>query len=146
MTKNPRRVAALIGAAVLLAPAVAGAKPGAKPEKPVKLATYVFKGVWNGDGTVTVTGGNAKVRKGGLVGDTLAFDVTTAKLRVADTDGDGPTAADLLADDKVVVQAKLPRTGPVEGEAIVARKVVDQTHPAVEEAEVVPPVEPAPVP
>jgi len=133
MTKNPRRVAALIGAAVLLAPAVAGAKPGAKPEKPVKLATYVFKGVWNGDGTVTVSGGNAKVRKGGLVGETLAFDVTTAKLIAADPAGDGVTVEDLLATDKVVVQAKLPRTGPVEGEAIVARKVVDQTHPAVED-------------
>src|SRR5215213_9060558 len=133
MTKSPRRVAALIGAAVLLAPAVAGAKPGAKPDTPVKLATYVFKGVWNGDGTVTVSGGNAKVRKGGLVGETLAFDVTTAKLIAADPAGDGVTVEDLLATDKVVVQAKLPRTGPVEGEAIVARKVVDQTHPAVED-------------
>src|SRR5829696_5570109 len=142
MTKNTRRVAALIGAGILLVPAVAGAKPGPKPEKPVKLATYVFKGVWNGDGTVTVSGGNAKVRKGGLVGQTLAFDVTTAKLIAADPAGDGVTVEDLLATDKVVVQAKLPRTGPVEGEAIVARKVVDQTHPAVEEEELVPPVAP----
>ena len=134
MPASPRRIAALLGTAVLLAaPAIAGAKPGPKkekPVKPVKLATYVFKGVWHADGTVSVDRGNAKVRKGGFVGQTVAFDVSAAKLRVADADGDGAvTAADLAEGDKVVVQAKLPRKDP--GEApFAARKVVDQTHPA----------------
>ena len=135
MPTTPRRIAALLGTGILLAaPAVAGAKPGPKkekPAKPVKVSTYVFKGVWHADGTVTVSGGNAKVRKGGFVGQAVAFDVSAAKLRVADTDGDGAvTAADLAEGDKVVVQAKLPRKDP--GEApFAARKVVDQTHPIV---------------
>jgi hypothetical protein len=151
MSSTPRRVAALIGAGILLLPAVAGAKPGPKaekPAKPVKLATYVFKGVWHADGTVTVSGGNAKVRKGGYVGQTVAFDVTAAKLKVADTDADGAvTATDLAEGDKVVVQAKLPRTADADAAAapIAARKVVDQTHPAVETVEdPAPVVEPAP--
>ncbi len=153
MSKTPRRVAALIGVGILFVPAVAGAKPGPKPEKPakpakpVKTSTYVFKGLWHADGSVTVSGGNAKVRKGGFVGETVAFDVTGAKLRVADTDADGAvTAADLVEGDKVVVQAKLPRTDP--GEApFAARKVVDQTHPKVEDEEEAPaPVEEAPAP
>ena len=153
MSPTPRRFAVLLGVGILFVPAVAGAKPGPKPEKPAKPAktsTYVFKGVWHADGTVTVGGGNAKVRKGGFVGETVAFDVTAAKLRVADTDGDGAlTAADLVEGDKVVVQAKLPRTDP--GEApYAARKVVDQTHPKADddEAEAPAPVveEPAPAP
>jgi hypothetical protein len=152
MSKSPRRVAALLGLGVLLVPAVAGAKPGpkaekpAKPDKPAKTSTYVFKGIWHADGSVTVSAGNAKVRKGGFVGETVAFDVTGAKLRVADTDADGAvTAADLVEGDKVVVQAKLPRTDP--GEApFAARKVVDQTHPKVDEEEAPAPVEETPAP
>lgn len=153
MSTHSRRVAALLGAGVLFLPAVAGAKPGpehdkpAKPAKPAKTSTYVFKGVWHVDGTVTVSGGNAKVRKGGFVGETVAFDVTAAKLKVADTDGDGAvTAGDLAEGDKVVVQAKLPRGDA--GEApYAARKVVDQTHPAEsdDDADAPAPLEPAPV-
>ena len=148
MSRTPRRVAAVIGAGILLLPAVAGANPGPKaekPAKPVKLATYVFKGVWHADSTVTVSGGNAKVRKGGFVGQTVPFDVTAAKLRVADTVADGVLdAADLAEGDKVVVQAKLPRTAPAADAPIVARKVVDQTHPAVETVEAPAVVEPTP--
>jgi hypothetical protein len=161
MSSVPRRIAALVGVGILFVPAVAGAKPGPKPEKPakpakpgpkkekpakpVKLATYVFKGVWHADGSVTVNHGNAKVRKGGFVGQTVLFDVSAAKLRVADTDGDGAvTAADLAEGDKVVVQAKLPRKEP--GEApFAARKVVDQSHPASSDDDAEAPA-PAPAP
>ena len=149
MSSTTRRVAALVGAGILLVPAVAGAKPGPKhekPAKPVKLATYVFKGVWHVDGTVTVSGGNAKVRKGGYLQQVVAFDVATAKLRVADTNADAAvTVTDLVEGDKVVIQAKLPRTAP--GDApYAARKVVDQTHPVVETEDPAPVVEaPAPV-
>ena len=154
MSSTTRRVAALVGAGILLVPAVAGAKPGPKhekPAKPVKLATYVFKGVWHVDGTVTVSGGNAKVRKGGYLQQVVAFDVATAKLRVADTNADAAvTVTDLVEGDKVVIQAKLPRTAPAADAAadapIVARKVVDQTHPVVETEDPAPVVEaPAPV-
>ena len=149
MSTPPRRLAAVLGIGIVFAaPVVAGAKPGPKkekPAKPVKVSTYVFKGLWHADGTVTVSGGNAKVRKGGFVGETVAFDVSAAKLRVADTDADGAlTAADLAEGDKVVVQAKLPRNDP--GEApFAARKVVDQTHPASSDDDAEAPA-PAPAP
>ena len=136
MTRTPRATAAIIGAAAVLLPSAALAKDKpAKPAKPVKTANYVVKGVWNADGTVTVAGGNARVRKGGLVGQTLTFTLDGAKLRVADTNADGAvTAADIVAGDKVVIQARLPRTEPGEG-PFAARKLVDQTHPAAEEQE-----------
>jgi hypothetical protein len=142
MSRTTRRTAAAIGAAALLLPsaALAHGKPDpthkpAKPAKPVKTANYIVKGVWNADGTLTVSGGNARVRKGGLIGETLTFTLETAKLRVADTNGDGTVdVTDIVAGDKVVVQARLPRTEPGEG-PFAARKLVDQTHPQVKEQE-----------
>jgi hypothetical protein len=136
------RLAVALGAAALLVPsaALAKGKPehAGKKEKAAKEhgkgrgkpANYVFKGVWHADGTVTVKGGNARVRKNDLVGTDVAFDVTGAKLTVADSDGDGSvTVADLMEGDKVVVKARLPRTDPGAG-PYAARRVVDQTHPA----------------
>jgi hypothetical protein len=136
MSSHTRRAASLLGGAALLLPAAAFAKD--KPVKPAhgksKPANYVFKGVWHADGTMTVSGGNARVRKGGLVGQVVAFDLAAAKLRAADTNADGGvTAADLVEGDKVVVKTRLPRTEPGDG-PYAARKLVDQTHPAVEDA------------
>ena len=138
------RVIAALGAAALLLPsaALAKSKPHDKPVKkpapslsqpaPPKPAavSWVFKGIWHIDGTVTVRHGNSRVRKGGYIGQIVAFDLTSAKLRVADTNGDGViTVADLLEGDKLVVKAKLPRDpGP---QPFAARMVVDQTHPAL---------------
>jgi hypothetical protein len=74
------------------------------------------------------------VRKGGFVGQVVGFDLTAAKLRAADANADGAvTAADLVEGDKVVVKARLPRTEPGAG-PFAALKLVDQTHPAAEEA------------
>jgi len=141
------RLAAALGAAALLIPSAAVAKDKpAKPAKPgqSKPATYVFKGVWNGDGTVTVSAGNSRVRKGGFIGDVVTFDLAAAKLRAADTNADGAvSAADLVANDKVVVKARLPRTDPGAG-PFAATKLVDQTHAAGEEVEEAPEVEQAP--
>jgi hypothetical protein len=141
MHRHTRIAAVVVAAAALLAPSVALAgKPDhkhAKKEhaKKNKPARYVFKGVWHADGTVTVGGGNARVRKHDMIGATLAFDLTDAKLRAADADGDGSvTPADLLEGDKVVVKAWLPRVEPGEG-PYVAKMLVDQTHPAVEESD-----------
>jgi hypothetical protein len=147
------RLAAAL-AAVLLVPATAVAK--GKPEHAgkhakkehgnAKPANYVFKGVWHAGGTVTVTGGNARVRKHDLVGTDVAFDVAGAKLTAADSDADGSvTVADLLEGDKVVVKARLPRTDPGTG-PYAAHRVVDQTHPAVEEADEAPEAPEAPAP
>ena len=139
MKQNARRAAAVLGAAALLIPSAAIAKD--KPVKPAhgksKPANFVFKGVWHADGTVTVSGGNARVRKNGFVGQVVGFDLTAAKLRCADTNADGlVSAADLVEGDKVVVKARLPRTEPGTG-PFAAGKLVDQTHPAVEETEAV---------
>jgi hypothetical protein len=149
MNREFRRVGAVLAAAALLIPsaALAKGKPAEKPVKPAhgksKPASYVFKGLWHADGTVTVTGGNSRVRKGGFIGQVVAFDVATAKLRAADADADGSvTTADIAEGDKVVVKARLPRKEPGSG-PFAAHKVVDQTSAAVEEADE---VEDAPAP
>ena len=187
MTK--RWMAVVLGAAVLAVPGTALAKGDhakgkghekthkvekkAKHEKAAKKAkkpaSYVFKGVYKGDGVVTVTSGNSRVRKGGYVGQDVTFDLSKAKIVAADSDGvAGVSAADVKAGDKVLVQARLPRgtkapapapapetteatattEEPVVDEApaaIVARKLVVLSRPAAEveapEAE-----QPAPVP
>jgi hypothetical protein len=135
-------------------------KHGSKHEsKPKKGKTYIFKGVYKGDGVVTVAKGNSRVRKGGYVGQDVTFDLSAAKLVVADTDGvPGITAADVQAGDEVLVQARLPRgtkaPSPVAeqpeatestddpaaeetpaSDAIKARKLVDKTHPPVKDAD-----------
>jgi hypothetical protein len=99
--------------------------------KPHAVA-YIFKGTWTAsDGSVKVTAGNSRVRKGGFIGTNVKFDLTNARLVVADTNSDGSrTVADLSDGDKVLVQARLPRKDP--GDApYTARKLVDQTHPPV---------------
>ncbi len=158
MPVHTRRIVALLGAAALFAPGVAladsdkredsspvrahddsssgerhgKAKKGGKARK-LKLATYVVRGTYAADGTVEVTGGNAHARRGGLIGDAVAFDFSDARVVVADTDGDGEsTVADLVAGDRVLVQARLPRRSPGTG-PYAARKVVDRTNPPADE-------------
>jgi hypothetical protein len=82
-----------------------------KKDKAAKKGkTYVFKGLYKGDGVVTVVSGNSRVRKGGYVGTDVTFDLSTARIVAADSDGvPGVTAADVKAGDKVLVQARLPR-------------------------------------
>ena len=168
-----RWMAVVLGAAVLAVPGTALAKKGGEHGKKDKASekshkhgskhekkapkgkSYVFKGVYKGDGVVTVAKGNSRVRKGGYVGQDVTFDLSEAKLVVADTDGvPGITAADVQVGDKVLVQARLPRgtkapvaeEAPVaedsveepveeESDAIKARKLVDQTHPPVKDAD-----------
>ena len=158
MSNRTRRLAVVLGAAALTVPTAAVAAPGKGPDKPdapvkaqsggkgdrakakakgkakakrVKLTTYVVKGVYDGAGVVDVTGGNSHTRRAGLIRDDVAFDFRSAKLVVADTDGDDAiTVADLQVGDKLTIQLKLPRSlgdGPY-----AARKVVDRTHPPVD--------------
>ena len=171
-----RWMAVVLGAAVLAVPGTAVAKGDhgkghgkAKQEKAEhkshkqdktdkaakkakKPKNFVFRGVYKGDGVVTVVSGNSYVRKGGYVGQDVAFDLSAAKLIVADTDGvPGVTAADVQAGDVVLVQARLPRgskapepveapaaeasgdEAPTADAAIKARKLIDFTHPPVSE-------------
>ena len=176
-----RWIAVVLGAAVLAVPSTALAKNDhakkdkasekshkhaskhqkkAKKDKAAKAkkaVTFVFKGVYKGAGVVTVAKGNAHVRKGGYVGQDVTFDMSAAKLVVADTDGvPGVTVDDLQVGDELLVQARQARgtkavVAPVEEtatatteteeapaadeapSAIKARKVVDKTHPPVED-------------
>ena len=162
MSNRTRRVVAVLGAAALTVPSVAAAAPGkgkgpAKSDatteaqaggkaqsrakakgkgkvKKVKLATYVVKGVYDEAGQVDVTGGNSHTRRAGLVRDNVVFDFDGAKLVVADTNDDGTvTRADIQAGDKLTIQLKLPRS--LGEDSYKARKVVDHTHPPVDESD-----------
>ena len=79
------------------------------------LVGYVFEGLYAGDGSVAVQHGNRFVHKAGLVGSTVQFDLSNARLTVADTNGDGSVSADdVQSDDKVLVKARLQRLDPGE--------------------------------
>jgi len=91
---------------------------------------YVFKGTYGDPGSVAVEHGNGHVTKAGLVGGTVQFDLSAARLDVADTNADGSiTADDVSAEDIVVVQARLPKQDPG-AQPFAAKKLVDQTNPA----------------
>ena len=150
MHKNVRNALVALGVAVLVTPAAVSegkeraahchGPPASAVEKKAqhkahkeakhgdKKVTYVFKGTYSADG-VKVLKGNKHVRRAGLVGQTVAFDLSAARIVVADNNGDGKRdASDLQDGDKVLVQARLPRRNP--GTApFAARKLVDQTHP-----------------
>jgi hypothetical protein len=157
---SKRMIAVVLGATVLAVPGTALAGTGHakdkvakhehkttkgkkdKPSKAKKAVTFVFKGVYKGEGVVTVQSGNAHAKKGGYVGKDVTFDLASAKVVAAEFDNvAGLTAADLQVGDQLLVQARLPRgtKAPVAGEegaepaAIVARKVIDKTHPPVDD-------------
>ena len=102
-------------------------KKGKQPKKP-KVVTYEVKGlvaaVGDGSVQVTVSGGNSKAKK--LKGQTLTFDLTKAKVKVADVNKDGKRdLADVAVGDRVNVQAKV--AGPVDpAQPVVARHFVDK--------------------
>jgi ABC-type amino acid transport substrate-binding protein len=152
MNTNMRIVVAALAAAALAVPAAAGAQPGkghgggrekqeraggkAKKVKKPRTVTLVFKGTFTAPGTVEVLAGNAHVRKGGFVGEAVTFDFESAKVVVADANADQAMDVSDVADgDLVLVQARAARGTEfaADVEAIVARKLVDQTHPPVED-------------
>ena len=170
---NKRIIATVLGAAALAVPAVAAADPEHKrpgkeivkgkakdKAKTAKKVMFVFKGTFTAPGSIKVEAGNAHVREGGYVGNTVEFDLEHAKIVVADTNADGErNVADVKDGDRVLVQARmLKRTKyvapdeddaaeaeaarpdvtegePTGSEAIVARKLIDRTNPPVEDAE-----------
>ena len=162
---NKHVIAATLGAAALALPAVAVADGGhgtghdkragkeVVKRKKAKKVMFVFKGTFTAPGMVDVRSGNAHVRKGGYVGNTVEFDLEHAKIVVADTNADGKRdVADVKDGDRVLVQARMHKrtkyVAPVENEApeaeaagdeiaesIVARKLIDRTNAPVEDAE-----------
>jgi hypothetical protein len=141
MNRMRRTLIVVLGAAVLAVPTGALAHPGngqshgkgqsqGKGHSQTHAVAYVFKGTYAGNSTVTVASGNARVRKGGYVGQTVAFDLTGARIVVADTNAD--TANDLndvATGDKVLVKAMLPKSDPG-SQPFAAKRLIDQTHPA----------------
>ncbi|HZH25400.1 MAG TPA: hypothetical protein VEY49_10870 [Solirubrobacteraceae bacterium] len=131
---NKRTIAVALGAAALAVPAAAVAQPGHgkdKPPKKAKTVNFVFKGTFNAPGTVTVSAGNAHVRKGGYVGTEVTFDLDDAKIVGVDTTADGKVdLADVADGDKVLVQARVAKGtkhGTAPASELAARKLVDQT-------------------
>lgn len=119
---------------------VAGrAKGRAKPK------LFVFRGSVTGidalAGTVDVAvrGGNAVSRR--FRGEVVTFSLADAIVEGVETDGlAGLTIGDVLVSDRVLVQARLPRTTAPDGTTLAARKLVDQAER--EPVEVVEPTEP----
>lgn len=108
---------------------------------PVKKGQqYNFHGTFVGtDGleagqiSVTITNGNKWAKRSGLVGQTVVFDASSARIRVADVNTDGSANLnDLVIGDSVLLQARLPRVLPLTP-PLKVWKVVDKDNPPVED-------------
>jgi hypothetical protein len=133
-----------------------GGGKGKKPKKPKKpkVLNYEFKGLVAavGDGTVevTITGGNKRGRE--LERQTVTFDVTKAKVKVADVTGDGKRdLADVAVGDRVRVQVKA--SGVVDSSKVVPARHFQVKSPVEppsddgdDDAPKPPATEPAPLP
>ncbi len=114
------------------------AKGHGKAKGKSKPKMFVFKGVVTSVDsdvvTVSVKKGNGRGRR--AVTKDVAFDVSSARVIVADTNGDGSTnAADVKVGDKVLVQARLAQNVDLAAGPHAARKLIDQTAPPVDENE-----------
>jgi hypothetical protein len=136
--KLRRSLAVGLGVVALAVPTAAAARPGkgkAKGHSKSHPVMYVFKGAYAGESSVDVARGNAHVRGAGLVGQTVQFDLSSARLVVGDTNGDQVVdLSDVATGDAVVVKARLPRRSPVTS-PVAARQLVDQTNPPSDESE-----------
>jgi hypothetical protein len=124
-----RNTLLMLGVFLLVLPAALSDGHERHAQKPDREVAYVFKGTFHAAGpSVSVVRGNRHVRRAGLVGQEVAFDLSTARVRVADVNGDGMRdVGDLSEGDVVVVEARLPRRTP--GIApFAASRVVDQSH------------------
>lgn len=90
-----------------------GGGPAAR-RPPHGLATYVLEGPLRfvdrrgGRAALLVEGGNAAGRR--FVGQTVTLDLASARIGVADRDGDGRiSASDLLSGERVSASVRLPR-------------------------------------
>jgi hypothetical protein len=123
-----RNAVLMLGVFLLVLPAAISEGNERHGPRQDRQSVYVFKGTFIATGSsVSVLKGNRHVRRAGLVGQTLAFDLAGARVRVADVNGDGMRdAADLQDGDLVVVKAYAPRRAPGAGR-FVAHQVVDQS-------------------
>ena len=92
--------------------------------------SLIVKGTVSAVGTgtidVLVSGGNHRGRA--LKGQTVTFDVSNARIVVADVNGDGSRdLADVAVGDRVVVQSRIDKGATVDTtQPVVAKRVVDQ--------------------
>jgi hypothetical protein len=132
MTKMTKRiptrksaVLALAACGALAVPAAVHGKPDKPPkDKPAKGVSYVFKGVYSGDGsTVAVDHTNKHARD---YEGPVEFDFGAAKIKAKDASGNESSDLADASGDRVVVKAKLPRRDPGE-QPFPARQLVEQT-------------------
>lgn len=63
-------------------------------------------------------------------GEEVTFSLETARVLVADTDGDGTHGvSDIAVDDRVLVKARIARGAADDGTPIAALRLIDQTSP-----------------
>ena len=85
-----RNTLLMLGVFLLVLPAALSDGHERHAQKPDRQVAYVFKGTFHAAGpSVSVVQGNRHVRRAGLVGQEVAFDLSTARVRVADVNGDG---------------------------------------------------------
>ena len=67
-------------------------------------------------------------------GEEVTFSLETARILVADTDGDGTHGvSDIAVDDRVLVKARVARGAADDGSPIAALRLIDQTSPYEED-------------
>ena len=126
--KTKHKIAALVGAVALAAPVAAAAAPDGHGGGRTKPAQYNVKGLYAGDGVVSVNHVNGHARKAGWKGTDVAFDLSAAQIRVADTNGDGARdLGDVAVGDRVKVKARLPKRDPGAG-PYAAQRLVDESN------------------
>jgi hypothetical protein len=139
MTRMRRNLIAALGVAALAIPSAAIANQGenhghghGNGQSKTHNVAYVFKGTYEGESMVKVAHGNGRVRKGGFVGQIVSFDLSGARITVADTNADQTTDLnDVQVGDAVLVKAMLPKSDPG-AQPFAAKHLVDQTHPPTE--------------
>lgn len=135
MTRMRRNLIAALGVAALAIPSAAIANQGENHghgHSQTHNVAYVFRGTYEGGSTVKVEHGNARVRKGGFLEQIVSFDLSGARITVADTNADQATDLnDVQVGDAVLVKAMLPKSDPG-AQPFAAKHLVDQTHPPTE--------------
>jgi hypothetical protein len=111
--KLTRTAGICLGALALALPAGAGAESGKSGHG---KATYNAKGIYAGDGVVSVAKGNGAVKKAGWKGQDITFDFSQADIRTEDHNGDEQeTLEDVAVGSPVRVKARLPKGDPGAG-------------------------------
>lgn len=102
-----RKVGLCLGIVALAVPSAADA------ESNKGKSTYNAKGVYQGDGVVSVVKGNGAVKKAGWKGQDITFDFSQADIRTEDNNADGQEdLADVAVGTPVRVKARLAKGDP----------------------------------